>query len=216
VLNSSSNVQVKIEMPGAVATAYNTFTLDVELSGVKYDKLSNYQIDLRKGSGFERLSYSMYDVNQITYAAATTYELFANRNKSVTDFSKTFPLGDKEVFSVENIEIVFPVKGTTVGDYMLFLLNLRKSVLKITIDDVEFINWRSKDMFTVYLGPGATDLQSEYYTNFGLTLNEKAPLIIPANSRVKVTLETPSLALTGNGTSYFATILKGTLQRTIA
>lgn len=212
VLNSSSNVIIKIEVPSGVATAYNTLTLDVEFAGIKYDKLSNYDVDLRKGSAFERLSYSMYDVNQITYGAITTYELFATRNKSVTDFSKTFPLGDKEAFTIENIELVFPVKGTTVTEYDAFLRLLKQSVFKLTVDDVEFLNFRSKDMITYLLGGGG--VMNRYNSNFGLTLN--SPLTIPANSTVKATLQTPSMTLTGSGTTYFGTILKGTLIRTVA
>lgn len=215
ILNSSSNVQLRIELPASTASIYNNFTLDFEFNCVKYDKLSSYDIDLRKGSNFERLSFSMYDVNVLTYNARTTVELFSTANKPATDFSKNFPLGDKEVFSIENIEIGVYPRGTIVTEWSAFIRNLKQSVLQIFVDDIEFFNYRAKDMLTLFLGDGSGDTTSEYVTNKGLTL--LSPLTIPASSRVKVSLEYPALTLSGTaGTSYFIVDLKGTLQRTVA
>lgn len=216
VLNSSSNVVIKIETTSTTAINYNGIELDLEFEAIKYDKLSKYQIDLRKGSNFERLSYSFYDTQQLSLGSATNYELFSTRNKNITDFSKTFPLGDKEVFSIENIELFTAIKLPGLTEYHNFIKGLNRSVIKIFVDDIEFFNYRALDMITLIgqSGSGGIELVTILKDNGGLTL--QTPLTIPANSRVKATFESQALTVTGGVTTYFTVDLKGTLQRTVA
>jgi len=217
IINSSSNVNIKVVCSTQTATRYNNSNLVIELSGIKMDKLNQFMYDPRKDSGIERLSFTIYDTNAFVVNSAQSYDLFSISNKAISDFSKTFPLGDKEVFTVENIEIFFGYSTGAINTTLASeLYSLRRLNLKILLDDVEYFNSRNGDLLTLIAGttPGPS-VGYGYFTRKGLTL--PVPIDIPATSKVKITLDAPAIPMSAlAGTAYFCTMLKGTLQRIVA
>ncbi|NMB82697.1 MAG: hypothetical protein GYA14_12860, partial [Ignavibacteria bacterium] len=202
IINSSSNVNIRVVCSSQTATRYNNRNLVVELSGIKMDKLNSFAYDPRKDSGIERLSFTFFDSNIFTVNTAQTYELFAVSNKPLTDFSKVFPLGDKEVFSIENIEIFVGYLNTGASStFVTQLYDFRRSNLRLYLDDIEFLNNRNGDYWTILTGttPAAATGYS-YYTRKGFTL--PVPIDIPATSKVKVSLDVPQIAITTGGNIY--------------
>jgi len=219
IINSSSNVQVKLDLSSAAATVLNNIDLKLELRGIKFDKITPFEYDPVKGNKVERLSFTIYDT--ILYNQSTeVYDIFSTQNKDNNLYSKIFPLGDKETFSIENIELFFTTRAET-GTYTtmpkpLTLYNtLSKSVIKINVDDIEFLNTMNKDLITlfVYDYVGTANSVGCYFSNLGYTLD--TPITIPAASRTKVSLNIPINTMLKN-TDYFTVMLKGTLQRIVA
>jgi len=216
LINSSSNVVVKLEMSSNSATQMNNKNIRVYLKGIKFDKIEPFVYDPRKSNNIERLNFTFYDTLSFNTSGGS-FDLFSTQNKNVFDFSKIFPLGDKEVFSIENIELFFNSNsvnvGTSTNDYTI-LKQLRQSLLKIIIDDIEFINFSNDDFVTLFLFNTSSTLSNmRYFSNKGYTL--PTPISIPSQSRVKITLDIPAITYLSNS-DYFTVMLKGTLQRIVA
>lgn len=216
IFNSTANVSVRIVLSANAATALDTGLLRLECTGVKYDKLYSYEFDEIKGRLISRSPYTMYDTNAMWLAAGNT-DLFNNRNKPDSDYSKTFPLSTSETFSIEAIETVHFAMATA---YATALNEIRQLRLNIVVDDVEVFDGFTIDMATLiqYNTGDFTDaaavltaFASLKYKRGGIVLPE--PIIIPGKSTVKVNLSyVAPVALTG----FYSVALKGTLQRGVA
>lgn len=215
IVNSSANVTMQVALPTNAVSILNGKNIRFEFTCIKYDKLSSYNVDFRKSGVFERLSYTFFDTNAFTFGNAATYDLFNARNRAVNDFSKVFPLGNTEVFSIENIEIVL-ADSSTYAEWQALQEALARGTLKIIVNDVEFFNGLGKDLLYHLGGKGgsATPYSMHVLQNGGLTL--LTPITIPSDSRVKITLDVPATTHAAGGTHYFSVLLKGTYQRIVS
>ncbi|AFN75756.1 hypothetical protein MROS_2526 [Melioribacter roseus P3M-2] len=214
IINSTSNVVVKVETTSSIATNFDTKILRVELTGVKFDKLTPFVFNPQGDKLIERLSFTMYDTVDFDATQGVTYDLFSTQNKDVRLFSKTFPLSDKETFSIENIEFFLAGTQAAAGSMLdhTILSALRGSYLKVTVDDTEMIEFGNGDLFTLYLYyANSYNKKSRYYSSYGLTL--PYPVVIPSQSRVKASIYVPSLNSLITTGSKLTAMFKGTLQR---
>ncbi|MEM3373353.1 MAG: hypothetical protein QXF76_04020 [Candidatus Anstonellales archaeon] len=217
IINSSSNVSIKLELDSAAATILNNKNIRINLRGVKFDKMTPFVYDPVRDNRIERLSFTLYDSNLYNQSGGT-YDLFSTQNKANTLYSKIFPLGDKESFSIENIEIFFATAADTTTAFNAGALynTLLRAILKIYIDDIEFVNFLDEEFITllrILKNSSYEYWSNHYFTNFGFTLDN--PIIIPAASRVKATITLPATNYLRN-TDYFTVMFKGTLQRIVA
>lgn len=214
IINSMASVKVRIAMTSNAVV--NSNTIKIELGGIKIDKLSQLNIDFTTSKLFERLNYTIYDTVANSNPTVTkTLDMFADTSKSNGDWNKSFPLSNYEVFSIENIELFFPILSGGDSSTVPPIINLlRNSAFRLVVEDNEIMNFASSEIITPLIYTNTTTSAFSVTPNtkskFGFTLPE--PIEIGTNSRVKVQFDYQGLAA-GTVCPYFTAMLKGTLQR---
>lgn len=216
IVNSSSNIDVKVSLGGGMGGGGS---VTVELYCDVYDKLSDFEYDFKQNNPNEILSYSIYDT-AATLTAAGSYQYFQDKSKPLGDYSKMFPLGKDEVFTIKAIESVFCLFQPT-NQASNNISSLNANLLEIYVNDVLMFTSTSTDLLTLSQQRSGnvqdntaavnTSFVENHISNNNLIL--ETPLIVPANSNVKVILTQPnSLAHTSG---FNAIILKGDLIRRV-
>jgi hypothetical protein len=221
IVNSQSQVDVKIITD---ADYSGLGVIRVELSGVQYSKLSAFDVNFAKNKPFERLSYTVYDTSAVV-ATAGQKNYFTSADKGQSLFSKIFPLSAAESFDIENVEVAVPLNiGTAATVFEAIEALARETVLKITVNGVEYLDLAGADLVSVLFqnavagtfkhsdGTITTNFISNKIKYGGLTL--PIPLTIPAKAQVKVTVDTNAVT-NASTTPYYNVMLKGTLQRLV-
>ena len=107
----------------------------VEFIGLQYDKLTDFWWNQIKSASLQELSYTIYEVQSITSANATTYPLCVNANQSKNNFSLSFPLSDIDTFQVEAIEILFNINS----DLQTIFDDKKTNYLTVILNSVEIM-----------------------------------------------------------------------------
>ena len=218
IINSQSNVEVKI-ITDADYSALGT--VRVELGGLLYTKLSNFNVNFVKP--FEQLSYTIFDTAAVV-AAGQTVNLFTTENKAQSLFSKIFPLSGSETFDIENIEVAFPCSLGAASSYQAVQALLKESVLKVNINNVDFLELAGKDLVTALFQNSTAnpfkmsdnvitvDTKQNLIEYAGITL--PVAITLPSKAQVRVTLQQNAIANISES-AYLNVMLKGTLQRLV-
>lgn len=224
IINANSNVKIVLVTTSAMSAAFNLSTFKVTLSGIKYDKLTDFEVDFVKNNNLERLSYSLYDVVSLT-SAEETVECFSVRNKAETLFNKVLPLSDKENFQIEAIEIFGRTDKTNqqlaAYDINHVLDEMMDYSLEINVDDVNLFQGNDPQMFGCgfYKNAEIDNTGGVDTTKVNLlkimsnTYVLPVPIVIPANSKASIKLRHRALTVPGGNVLIS---LKGTLIRKIA
>lgn len=223
ILFKNSNISVNLVFSANAASSLTFATMRVELSGVKFDFISPNGLDPVGENVYEKTSQTFY--NTVVYSdPAAVYSLFSDRTTNVLDTNKTFPLSDSEVFSIEAVEILCFSRGES-SNASTALSEVSQMVLNINVNGTEFYSaaTRKQSSLIQYFSgtfadvtPVNTDARnSNLFQNvysFGF-VNKGTPVIIPASSDVKITLNKPA---TTNLSDFITVMLKGTLERRIS
>lgn len=218
LMNSTSSFEFKFVTTAAAATAFNGIALRLTLEGLQLDKLKSFYWDNLKMNQFQQIPVTYYQTQVIANGDEVTFNLFANPAAAQTLFSKTFPLSDIQTFACQNIELLFNQPDTPIDPLTIFISRIT-NVLKITVDDVEYYNGSLQDMLSVVAGLELTltttpDLDCFSVLNIRNSKTFRIPLMIPANSKVSVSLTQPagSLGVTGE----FTIAMRGVETRRVA
>ena len=216
IVNSNSSVDVSIVLDSADSGQ----TIALELYCTQYDKLNDYSIDFRQDKNYEKLSYTMYDQNNLNASTGTVYSFFNDPSKAVNLFSKTFPLGESEIFIVKAIELANSFETPQYSADVNITI-LKKSVVEIYINETLIFTAPAFKFASLYqrltgafadATPVTTPLTvSEYITNV-LVLN--TPIIIPSKSNV-IAKVTQNGALNFSNSAKNCLMLKGDLIRRV-
>ena len=151
------------------------------LRGIKYSKIAAFDYDERKNSALKKFDYTIAEYRSIT--ASTANNLF-NGGLSDALYSKQLPLGNKESFQLNAIEIRNESAALLTGEPATAASEAANTAnkLKIVINSVEVLDLVDYSMQTYKLSLAAgTEL---YQKNNGLILPE--PIIFPAGASVQV------------------------------
>lgn len=221
IINSQSSVEVKI-ITDADYSALGV--VRVELNGMLYNKLTNFNINPAQGKPIERLNYTMYDTAAVV-AAGQLVNLFTSEDKTPSLFSKAFPLSGTETFDIENVEVAFPVNiGTAATTFEAIQALIKETILKININNVDFLEIAGKDLVTILFqnavastfkdsgGVNTTNVIDNVIEYAGYTL--PVAITVPAKAQVRVSLQTNAI-INISASAYLNVMLKGTLQRLV-
>jgi hypothetical protein len=218
MLNSTSAFEFKLVVPTASATAFNTNVLSLSLYGIQFDKLEPFYYNALKDNQFQRVPVTYYNTQTISTTNETTYSFFTNIGQANNLYSQQFPLSDITTAEIQNIEVFVsnpdtPIEGTT-----LYNSSLQK-VLRVTVDDIVTYESTLQDMLSTIALFSTTLTTTPDTTVLALTHIRQSeslqiPLLIPAQSKVSVTVQQPgsSLPITGDIT----VILRGIETRKVA
>lgn len=228
MINSQSNVNIRLSTTATVAGAYAGSFLRLSLYGYKYDKITPVIYDAIKNNQFQRLDYTIYNVVN-SADAATNFNLFSNRGAAFNTFSKNFPLSDTEAFSLESIEtVVFSINDANLANdqaAQIVYNEISPSTYNITVNDNEIFAGTLPESYTmfIYKSRTITDsgadtiswLNNQYVKGgavFNKTNNDIIPVTIPAASGVNFTFSKPA---TTRITDLIGVLLKGQLIRRV-
>ncbi|MCK6613033.1 MAG: hypothetical protein L6Q47_02255 [Ignavibacteriaceae bacterium] len=227
IIYKNSNVSFRAVLSANAVTALTagSYTLNLELSGVKLDFVSPNDLDPVKNQSYEKVSATLYNTVAVS-AGATTYNLFTDRTTSENMISKFFPLSESEVFSIEAVEVHYQSRATT-SILSNVLEEIRQNILKISINSTDFYLSQNDNFNSlIFAGnaqtftdatPTNTNLsQVEFYDNSPeiYSMGYKGfPIIVPSQTQVSVTLQKPSTSFLSN---FITVMLKGTLERRIS
>lgn len=220
LMNSTSAFEFKFVTTGAVATAFNTIPLKLTLHGLQLDKLKSGYWDNLKGRLFQKVPVTYYDTVVIPNGNEQSFGFFNTRNKAQNLFSQVFPLSDITTFECQNIEVRANQPDTPIVASTIYNSRIN-NILRINVDDVEYWDSNLQDYLSLLAGfagnlttAGADTLAYSQFMNVRQAKTLQVPLMIPANSKVNVSITQPptSLGVTGELTL----ILRGVETRRVA
>jgi len=218
IINSTSSFEFKFVLDESEVTT-NGF-LKLQLNGIQLDKLDSFYWDNLRNNQFQQISQSYYYTVD-TVAGANTYELFSSANIDRRFFSKTFPLSDIETMSIQNIMLVNGQAVVPTRFNFLGYEDLATMVLRISVDDVVSFEMQGYAMTNSYncfeflattSGVETLAIATPLIIRKSYTL--PIPLEIPANSKVRVTLEQSSFQTLSS--KFITCILRGVETRRVA
>lgn len=218
ILNSTSSFEFKVVIPTASATAFNTVNMQLTCHGVQLDKLDSFYWDNLKNNQFQEVPVTYYNTQAIASTAEATTQFFANPAQAAGLLSQTFPLSDIQSFACQNIEVYIGNADTAAEGTIAYLNSLQK-FLRITIDDVDFYFANLQDMLSMVCSFG-NSLTTTPDTAVVACLHIRdsktlpVPLIIPANSKVSISLAQPATSIPITGDITIA--LRGVETRRVA
>lgn len=206
LINSTSSYEIKLVIPSAEATAFNTVEFKLSLHGIMIDKLTDFNYDALKNAKYQQIPVTYYYTVDIANGNETTYSLFSSNNIAQNLFSQTFPLSDIQTFSLQNIEVLVNQPDTPIVPSTIYNSRIQ-NVLRINVDDVDYYNASMQDMLSVVASYADNLTDSGAATTAYVTLmnvrNSKTlrvPIDFPAQSKVLISLTQPgsSLGITGS------------------
>lgn len=203
ILNSTSAFEIKLVTTPAVATAFDTAQLKINLHGIQFDKLESFYWDNLKSNKFQEIPVTYYNTFVIPNGNEQTYELFSNPAAAQNLFSRTFPLSDIQTFQLQNLEVFVNQPDTAIDTSTIWFSRLQNR-LRMTIDDVDYYSANLQETLSLFAGFGQplTTTPNVIVINFMNVRQSKTfltPLNFPANSKVRIALTQPagSLGITG-------------------
>ena len=183
IINSTSNVQFKLHLTTAAATALDTQFILLTVQGWQFDKLSDFEYNDLQNKQFQRIDWDFYEIQAVTVGAAATYTFFQNTGQADTLYSKLFPLAESEMFQVQAIQVMFSDQNTVAPDFSLWFPRM-KNRLTINVNDVIYSDGFISKALSFY-GKYVTAAE-----NNGLALWQndviKTPIIFPAKGNTSV------------------------------
>ena len=207
---------------GTAATDFNNVVARIELSGIQFDKLDQFYYDAINDQTLQDIDFIAYDVNTISTANATDYNLFVqDSTKPSTDQSITFPLSANQRFQVNAMRAYFYGDDADTDFMNLLIDNRGQNYLTISVDSVQFFQGSLYDFLSLGSIRGTTfDNSGGVNTTDTVSMDFiwrekiiKVPLIIPASSNQNVVLSQPGSSLSVN--NEFITVLKGFIKRQV-
>jgi len=223
VINSQSNVQVKVYLSSSTTTVFDTNVMNITFNGIMLDKLDTLAIDLVKGQQFSELAWTLWETQKIDSTSQKTFNFFTTPNTEQNLFSGVLPLSSTERFEIQAIELFVGGNAGGTDTPALVRNNRINNHLTIDVEQVNFYETNLEQILslagaqsTTYLDNEGTTPVSTNITLIDVQYSEKVlniPLVIPATGNVKVALEQPASSLNSN--QYFTMMLKGKKTRQV-
>ena len=204
MLNSTSSFEIKFVTTAAAALAFNGINMRLVLGGVQLDKLDSFYYDNLKGNQFQQVPVTYYQTVPIAVATETTYNLFSNPAQAQNLYSQIFPLSDIQTFQLQNVEVFVNQPDVPIEPSTIFHSRIQ-NILRINLDDVDFYNSSIQEflsVFAMFQTVLTTTPDSTYLDTLNIRQSKtfRVPLVVPANSKVNISLTQPatSLGITGD------------------
>ena len=211
LINSSSNVQFRLHLNAAAATALDDLDMTLELNVLQFDKLQTGEFDPLGVNRFQKIDFDFYEIQAVTVGAAATYNFFQNTGQSTELYSKLLPMSESEAFQVQSIQLLFSDQNTVAPDYSLWYPRM-KNRLTIEVDQVKYYDGMIGDALSFY-GKYVTAAEDN-----GLILMQesilKTPIIFPAKGNISVTMQQGAEATPAAG--FVMCRLQGEMNRIVA
>jgi len=221
IINSQANVEIKIITTANVATGFDTNKINVQLDGIKLDKLDTLSLNLVDGKQFSQIAWTIWETQQISTTNANTFNFFATQTRAKNLFSEdVFPLSNTQRFEVQAIELFLGGNAGTTDTVPAVRNNRNNNLLKIKVETTDFYNSNVADMLSL-AGAKATTFDDAGAVATALVTTEveyrnkvlQIPLILPATGNVTITVDQPGNSLNSN--QYMTLLLKGKKTRQV-
>jgi len=223
VINSNSNVKVKVVVNSGVASGFNGKKLNITLNGIMLDKLDSLTMNLVAGNQFSEIAWTLYETLKVDSTSQKTFNFFSTPNTSPDLFSGVLPLSSTERLEVQAMELFVGGNAGGTDTPSLVRTNRINNNLRIEIEQVDYYNANLNETLSLAGAQATTYLDNEGTTPVATNITIidvqysqkvlKIPLIIPAVGNVKVKLEQPGSSLNSN--QYFTLMLKGKKTRQV-
>ncbi len=223
VLNSNSNVSVKVVITSGTATAFDTNLINISFNGVMLDKLDTIAIDLVSGNQYSEIAWTLWESLNVDVTTQKTFNYFTTPNTAPNLFSGVLPLSSTERFEIQAIELFVGGNAGGTDTPALVRNNRINNYLTIDVEQVNFYESNLEDILslagaqaTTYLDNEGTTPVSTNITVIDVQYSQKLlniPIIIPATGNVDVKLQQAGSSL--NSAQYLTLLLKGKKTRQV-